>query len=239
MKNIKAVQIDSPGRRAAAYWFVDGLPEIAFGLTLLIFGIYGIAGIGLHRSSRWILCGYFVALGLFVAMLGNHRRIVEFFKARITYPRTGYARPPKDSPSAYYWGGKILTLGLGTAHRIDENVSSFRNHTVWMFIYASCIMFNLPVRWILSLWMLPLVMTLIATLIYFWNRDDVRRFSLSAVLPIAAGGFIATEFNLTSEARQFAPLAIGGAWLLVIGICALFGYLRAHPKLDAGKEGRS
>jgi hypothetical protein len=43
MKNKTTVQIDSPGRRAAAYWFVDGLPEILFGFYLLIPGLYVLA----------------------------------------------------------------------------------------------------------------------------------------------------------------------------------------------------
>jgi len=32
MENDSALQSESSGRRAAAYWFVDGLPEIASGV---------------------------------------------------------------------------------------------------------------------------------------------------------------------------------------------------------------
>ena len=239
MKNKTAAQIESPGRRAAAYWFVDGLPETAFGIVMLIFGIFGMVGWGFLRSNLWIALGFFVALLLFFAMIINHRRILGYMKARITYPRTGYARPPVDSPSKYYWPGKLLTLGLGAAQRIDENVSSFRAHSVFVFFFACWLLNRLPEHWIRPSWMLPLVMMVIAAIVYFWSRDDVRSYSWNTVLPLAVGGFITSAFELPPKAIVFAPMVIGGAWLLGIGCWTLSRYLQGHPKMDSGEAGRS
>lgn len=129
-------------------------------------------------------------------------------------------------------------LTLGTTHQVDENVSSFRDHAILMFIVGSAIMRLSPIHWALSFWMLPLVMTIVGVNIYFWSHDDVRSYSLGAVLPIAAGGFIAAGFDLTEEACCYAPIVIGGVWLLGIGSWTLFRYLRAHPKPNSGEEGR-
>lgn len=237
MKNKIAAQIESPGRRAAAYWFVDGLPEIVVGSALLIFGISFIVGRELARTNRWIFPGILLVIALCFTVIINHRRILEYFKARITYPRTGYARPPANYPSKNDWPDKILTLGL--AHKVDENVSTFLNFTIYMFILPTWLMGFLPISWILSFWILPLVMTVVAACVYLWNRDDVRPYSPGAVLPIAAAGFIAAGFDLTEEACVYAPVVIGGAWLLGIGSWTLSRYLQEHPKMDSGEAGRS
>jgi hypothetical protein len=82
-------------------------------------------------------------------------------------------------------------------------------------------------------------MTVIAATIYLWNRDEVRSYSWRAVLPIALAGFLAAALNLEPKSRLHVPLVIGGAWLLSMGTWTLVRYLRAHPKVDAGREVRS
>ncbi len=173
--------------------------------------------------------GFILAELLLFVMLIMHRRILDWLKAYITYPRTGYARPPVDLPSKNDSLDKILTLGTA----VDENVSSFRSHTVFLFVFGYILVQFFEVRW-----SLPLVMTAIAAGIYFWNRDEVRPYSWRAVLPIALAGFIAAGLDLEPVARWFVPLIIGGAWLLGIGTWTLVHYLRAHPKPEAGQEGR-
>jgi hypothetical protein len=229
MKYTTAAPTDSPGRRAATYWFVDGLPEIAFGLALFILGVWGVALGVLYWRNWWMLVGFTLAYLLLIVMLIMHRRFLDFLKARITYPRTGYVRPPVDFPSKSDSLDKIHTLGMA----VDENVSSFRAHTVFLFVFGYVFLQFLEVRW-----SLPLVMTAIAAAVYFWNRDDVRPYSWRAVLPIALAGFIAAGLDLKAVARWSVPLVIGGAWLLGIGTWTLVHYLRAHPKPDTGQEGR-
>jgi hypothetical protein len=230
MKYNSAGRNESPGRRAAAYWFADGLPEIAFGLVLLAIGLFGVwtAERGrLHRKDWWMWAGMIASPLLFVVMSTMHRRILDFLKARITYPRTGYVRPPIDFPSKSNSLDKILTLGTA----VDKNVSSFRSHTVYLFVYGALFVQFLPMRW-----SLPLVMTAIAAVIHYWSRDDARQYSWRSVLPISLFGFIATGVNLVPMARAFFSLVIIGAWLLVIGTWTLVNYLRAHPKSDTGQE---
>jgi len=41
MRDYSATQ-NSPGRRAASYWFVDGFPDIVFGLAVIVSGAVGL-----------------------------------------------------------------------------------------------------------------------------------------------------------------------------------------------------
>jgi len=232
MNKNTAMQIDSPGRRAAAYWFVDGLPEILFGLFFLIPFALALASKELHWRNWWIRSVIIVVALLGYAMWFLHRRILSFLKARITYPRTGYVRPPIDFPSQNHPHYKILTLG--TANPADDNVSSFVSHTIPLICSGFFFVSFLEARW-----GLPLVMTGIAAGIYFLSRNDARPYSWRAVLPIALVGFIAAALDLGQEDRLLVPMVIGGAWLLGTGTWTLVRYLRAHPKPNAGQEGRS
>jgi hypothetical protein len=207
------------------------LPEIAFGLALFILGVLGIALGALHWWNWWIAVGFVLAELLLLVMLIMHRRILDSLKARITYPRTGYVRPPADFPNKSDSLDKILTLG--TAHQVNENISSFRGTVIWLASGYPLVALLNGARW-----SLPLVMTAIAAGVFFWNRDDVHPYSWRAVLPIALVGFIAAWLDLMPEARGFLSLIIGGAWLLGIGTWTLVRYLRTNPKPDTGQEGR-
>jgi uncharacterized membrane protein HdeD (DUF308 family) len=231
------VQIDSPGRRAAAYWFADGLPEILFGFFFLIPGALVFVLGELHtqiQQHRWI-----GGLGLLVGLLGwalwfVHRPILNFLKARITYPRTGYVHPPVDFPIRGRDNPELKILTPGTSRPADENVSSFTRATIpWMCSGVLFMGFLYTTNW-----GLPLVMSGIAVGIYFLNRESVRPYSWLAVLPIALAGFIASALNLEPSFRVYAPMLICGIWLLVVGIRTLVGYLRANPKQHLGQEGR-
>jgi hypothetical protein len=234
MKYNNALQIDSLGRRAAAYWYIDGLAEIYFGLLFLIpVAIIAVAK-DLHWQNRW-LDKLFVSV---VTLVGYsawllHRYVLDFIKARVTYPRTGYAHPPSDFPDRNHPDYKILTLG--TARPADENVSSFVSHTIPFICSGIFFMGFLKATW----WGLPLVMSGIAAGIYFLNRNGVRPYPWFSVLPIALAGFIAAALDLEPENRWFLPWAICGAWLLGIGTWTLVRYLRTNPKPDPGQAGRS
>ena len=233
MSNKSVVQIESPGRRAAAYWFVDGLPEILFGLFSLLLAGFGMAAGNLRFQARYsgvlAVCLFFSLTGYAIWFL--HRPVLNFVKARITYPRTGYAHPPEDFPSKNHPHAKTLTLG--TFRPSDENVSSFASHTVPLIFGGAAVMgFLRPTSW-----GLPLVMVGIAAGIYLLHRNGVRPYSLLSVLPLVLAGIIAAAWNPAIPWRLMAPLILSGFWLLGIGPWTLVRYLRYHPKQGAGQEG--
>jgi hypothetical protein len=226
----------SAGRRAAAYWFVDGLPEIAFGVLFLAMGVAGVA-LGFYPKDRLIRAVFFAVSIGFVVLFSWDRKILDYIKARLTYPRTGYVRPPVEGPKqAHAWPSVV------SSPPPDENVTRFRTRTVLLFFIGMQTMGwvgNLLGRGRPERWSLPVVMTAIALLEYFWNRDEERPYAWWSVVPIAAAGAVSLVWELPSKSARCAPLLIGGVWLLAHGVWNLVGYLRAHPRVAVREEVRS
>ena len=94
--NTAARTIDA-GRRAASYWFEDGLPELLFGFALALLGITTLLA-GRYLSLNWTRGLTAGAVLTLLAVWFFHRQVLDVLKARITYPRTGYAQPPASQP---------------------------------------------------------------------------------------------------------------------------------------------
>ena len=83
MTNKNAVQNESPGRRAAAYWFEDGLPELLAGLMFLACFLVLLAGF-----LRWINYVLFVVLWsvgftFLFTLPAWGVKVLDFFKTRL------------------------------------------------------------------------------------------------------------------------------------------------------------
>ena len=89
------------GRRAAAYWNIDGLPELYMGVIWVFAALVCMAG-GKHK---WLAIG-----GTFAWMAATlfGQRVISGFKNRITYPRTGYVALAK--PKAKLWWFPVCVL---------------------------------------------------------------------------------------------------------------------------------
>jgi hypothetical protein len=221
----------TPGKRAAAYWFLDGLPEIVFGVMYLGMGILGLAaGYMGNRYLNWAVAGAWL---IFVVVFIWDRRIVGLLKARLTYPRTGYAKPPSEPKTIQDWEIQPLR----NAEPPDENVTRFRIRTVFLFFVAMQMvqMTGTLGNGTPSRWSIPVVMALVAALEYWWNRDEPRSYGVWSVVPIAAAGLLTLGWDVPGRSRKFVPLVIGGAWLAWHGVWNLVRYLRANPR--SGLEG--
>jgi hypothetical protein len=225
MKDYSAVE-NSLGRRAAANWFIDGLPEIVTGLEFAMLG--GMAIWLLHQPLRFerLLAGG-VMLLLILLVNGGDRNITEFFKARVTYPRTGYVQPPMHAQESH-----VSEPVVSLAHPPNENVTDFRRRTVavlfagWMIPGA----INHP-------WGLPVAMSAMALALYALNRGRERpyRWWYAFFLPIA--GLVSMSlYPRQAEgdlATQFRVFVITGLWLSAQGAWTLYGYLRRNPRPPA------
>jgi hypothetical protein len=99
-------------RRAKDYWQVDGLPLLVGGAAYLAaIGMFaGVLYLGTHHFANAfleslakicagfaVLTGFFWVIAALIWLEMNWEDIIEWFKIRLTYPRTGYVAPPS------YW----------------------------------------------------------------------------------------------------------------------------------------
>jgi hypothetical protein len=85
---------------AEGYWFKDGLENIYRGLVLLLISVDSLVPHGGPQDSLYTrIAPYLGLLGflLFGVLIFKHRSVIEWIKARITFPRIGYVAAP---PSA-------------------------------------------------------------------------------------------------------------------------------------------
>src|SRR5208337_947021 len=80
-------------RRSWHYWFEDGLPSLLTSAGCLLIAFFMLYPRQHAKSlSRTVLT--LAAVVLYGVILIFHRQILDWLKARITYPRLGYASPP-------------------------------------------------------------------------------------------------------------------------------------------------
>ena len=205
----------SPALRAAAYWFIDGLPEIVSGFVMVLCGGIGFA---LWKAGLNPLPGF---LGFLV--LWKDREIIEFFKARLTYPRTGYVRPPKsleDHPPQ-----TITTLMSPSGPASDKNVTHLLHYTVVPLALAALYTY-FSGEW----FFLTSVCGGAVVSLYVFNRKLERPYRWWEILLLALAGSALVLSNLPARLRPSAALTLSGAWLLLLGGGKLVLYLRTHPR---------
>jgi hypothetical protein len=205
----------SPARRAAAYWFIDGLQEIVSGAAMALCGGMGLA---LWSAGLSPLFGF---LGLL--LLWKDRGVVEFLKTRLTYPRTGYVRPPEDAEDDP--PQTIVTLMSVPAAAVDKNVTHFRYRTVTPLVMGA-LYTGLTDR----AWIWPVAVCIAVAALYVLNRKLERPYRWWELLPLAAAGAALMRLNMSRDLRPFPALVLAGAWLLVLGGGKLARYLRLHPR---------
>ncbi|MGB7759484.1 MAG: hypothetical protein WBL61_06630 [Bryobacteraceae bacterium] len=218
----------SAGRRAASYWFVDGLPDIVLGMTLLLFGALGLGlCMRMRKPTTWLDL-YSIEAGL-ILVLWKGRNVVDFLKSRVTYPRTGYVQPPQDIPEMFVGQPSLLiALSLRPGPPPDENVTRFDTRTVLVVFWWSVILFvaaaNPWHRWYTPFAMLPLAIAL-----YGWNRRTERPYQWWSALILALTGPMLMSLDLGPLLEPLLLPLLAGAWLVTNGAFTLVRYLRANP----------
>jgi hypothetical protein len=213
--------IASPGRRAASYWFVDGLPDLMFGLALILFGTAGLLW-RMYAPHPWNRFYFVLIAGGFMLLFWKGRETLDFLKSRVTYPRTGYAQPPEEPPTR----DKLITLSIEPRPPADENVTYFNTWTVtviWWFFFLT---FNQEP---FGRWAAPVVMPVLAATLYALNRSSERPFRWWSALILALTGPVFLWVDPPPLVQPLLPLMLAGGWLAVQGACTLAGYMRANP----------
>ena len=225
---------DTPSRRAAAYWFIDGLPEIVAGLVFVALG-GGLLWFHQIQPHSWSVRAAFLALGLMSlsVIFVYDRSITLLLKSHVTFPRTGYVRPPSDWEQISQ-RETIMSLGLEGNRRVpDQNVTNFRGSTVGVVILRGLLqaLIAKPIG-------LPIAMSAVAVLLYALHRKGERPYHWASVLPLPAAGLGAMFLNLGQDDNAWAAVLIGGVWLSAQGAWRLLGYLRRHPNCEPVESSR-
>ena len=215
--------VPSYGRRAASYWFVDGLPETLFGLAL--FAASGLAIFwGFYMPKPWSKFDWMVVYAGFLLYYFTERRFLDFLKGRFTYPRTGYVQPPEESE---WHVGTLTTLHLQPEPPAKENVTFFRLRTV-----APILLFFVPF-WAngnpMGRWLAPFATSALALTLYAANRKSERPFSWWSALILALAGLVFLWVDVPAALQGPLPFLLAGGWLVAQGLHTLVHYLRMNP----------
>jgi hypothetical protein len=216
---------ESAGRRAAAYWFIDGFQETISGGAFFLLGTVMIWSQWYKPQDLWVSGSFGAAVLIILSVLfAWDRRIAIFLKSRVTFPRTGYARPPVEFRGGYE---DPISLGL-TSHQAgpDENVTvfGFASRAVLIFGWVLAQEIARPVG-------IPVALALVAILLYLFNRKGEHPYHPTSLVLLPLAGVAAMLFSPPrGEVNGQITLAIEGAWLAARGAWAFTRYLRAHPR---------
>jgi hypothetical protein len=217
---------DSPGRKAAAYWFIDGLPEIVVSLIFIAMGCGHLYLNDAHLHPRWVratMAAIDVALVVVILVFG--RSMDLFLKSRITFPRTGYVRPPcdwREDPDQE----TVVSLGLtGESRPPNQNVTRFTSS-----IFAAVVLAQVLAGVIARPIGLAIAMSSAAILLYVLRRHSERPYHWAAVLLLPLVGIAAMRLPMGADDYPWAATLIGGAWLALQGAWRLIGYVRRYPR---------
>jgi hypothetical protein len=194
----------SYGRRAASYWFADGLPEMLFGLVLVIMAALMFLW-HLYVPKRWIRLDLLIVVAGFTFYYLMERKILDFLKSQVTYPRTGYAQPPEEVPRRVQ---TLTTLSLRPDPPAKENVTSFQWRTV-MLVFWFCYPFILNGN-PLGRWAVPVLMPALAITLFAVNRRSERPYRWWSALILALAGLVFLWVDVPAPLQRPLPLLLAG-----------------------------
>ena len=231
-------------RRAWNYWFVDGLPNLVGGLLCLLLASISFLVAGSHHvPSPLVITLTVTAFGIFIAVFSRFRQTLEWLKARITYPRTGYTAPPYftltyDAPLPSDL--TMLNLSEAVNPRLLPNASEAererqdRYRRLWLTL-AVFVAAVLCAAFIHERWICGVLGTAAGLGIWLTTRKNERMsWAVAFGLPFA-GMYMLYMFTFSGSnpglriERSGFFLAGIGLVLTLTGTVGLIRYLRRNP----------
>ena len=219
------------GQRARRYWFADGLPNMVAGLGSLSYG-FGILYAHQRAETPLSVAVSFAAIGLYGAVLLRHREIVEWLKTMVTYPRTGYVRPPFASEDTTL---PLTLLALSTPgpdamqQEQAQRVHSDRKRRM-VLVLALVLSAAAGMRVVENRWVFTATGIIIAAALWVARKD--HQLSPIVLLGFPFLGFSMTIF-LASRVTGADPVAYflvgGGVLFMLDGAIALVRHIGQNP----------
>ena len=207
-------EIDQTMQRTKRYWYVDGLPDIVFGVLLLLLALYFYLKTILPPDSTLsnMLTVGFVLLVVGCGWFGG--KIINYFKERLTYPRTGYVSYTKPK----------------TSHRLATGIVAMLIASLLTALIATS-----PG----SLFLIPTLMGVLIGLamLYFGSKIGLMRYYVFAALSALIGVGLSLTHISTDLSGAIYYFAMGFV-LLVTGVFTLRNYLRQTEAMEEDLDER-
>jgi len=211
-------------RRAQDQWGADGLPQLVSGVVWVLWG-FSVGHLLPQSSFFLVLLLLLLSVSALVVLRG--REIIEWLKARVTYPRTGYVGPPySPDHSSRRAGFTRYSLLDGEAQRQPEVVGIRKNRNLRGLIFgvlgAAVLLIQVFIE---NQWVS--MMALVALGLCSWLVAP-RRSRLLWVPGVPSLGLLMFALK-TGPERRAGFLIVGLGILFVLeGTITLVGYLRRN-----------
>ncbi len=229
-------------RRAWSYWFVDGLPNLVAGLISLLLAVaFVLLSHQRHNKSLVLFASAAILTLVYILVFARFRQTIEWLKARITYPRTGYAAPPTfTSTLSEPLPADVVMLNLGRSTRpgilpdTEEMIAANQERRWWvmiaLIIYAAAF---LSAAFVHQPWICGVLGVIASLGTWMMTRKNERAsWALAFGLPYA-GMFIFTiagPYNKHLRVDRLGFFLAGaGLMLAATGAVALVRYLKHNP----------
>lgn len=221
-------------QRSWHYWFVDGLPNLVAGTACLLIGFFLLTAQA--RPRKPFVLGFGVAaMVLYGVLLFRMKQVIEWLKARITYPRTGYAAPPYFTNDNDTLPFDLTTLSLsGTDAKRSSDVERLgqdRRRRAWLVI--ALLLLAVGATWFIESRWICLVVGLVASFSLWWGTRDNERAAWIEMIAFPFVGFYLLIFPVAQRNRMTFFVLGGGLALVLSGAFSLVRYLRHNRVLNA------
>jgi hypothetical protein len=220
-------------RRSWHYWFEDGLPSLVTGASCLLIS-FSMLYPRHHSKSLFRTVLTLTAAVLYGVILIFHRQILDWLKAGITYPHTGYASPPYFVQEAEQ-SREIPAIQLLPANPLQQEeamrMEVDRRNGFWLN-RAIALAAALVTMFIRNPWICVAAGLLMAAAMWFGVRREPRlSWSILAGFPLICFCLaILLQGLAVGPERIVYFLAGGGIFFFFDGAVSLIRFLRRNPR---------
>jgi len=224
-------------QRAQQHWAADGLPSIIAGIGGLVLAFFILYLKNGHSGFKVLvlLC----ALTLYWVFTQRNTEIVDWLKTRLSYPRTGYVRPPyKPEDKSLPLDFKMLSMqGTDTAPSEEtkrQRAATMRQVWIVLFLIFST-SFGLAYfrpTWIHSPWVYSVLSFSLIAMVWLFARIEHRPVSWIPPAGLALVGFSMSVLQLRGiiAPDQFGYFLAGISLVSILnGVVSLIRFLRRNP----------
>lgn len=225
-------------RRAWTYWSADGLPSILIGIGCLTMAFILFADHSrLPRVLDVILLVATLALYSFI-MISN-RQILEWLKARLTYPRTGYVAPPYSAGfDRFSFQSVALDLSQAGPDVPSDLLALRQSRGRWTLLLVLVnVAVTIAALTVASPWICVLLGFTTAGALWWGTRFD-KSLSWIVIVGFVLLGFYMAVFAIPPSERLKVMVAGWGSLFVLGGTITFIRYLLAHPSPPSPNEER-